>query len=160
MKKAKREQSRDNREDHATPNIEEKPAKIGKLSKPIQKEAKPEPKPKPQKKKKAKEETKDGEKPPKLQAEKKPQAKIFNKIENFSEFVQSETRKYQKIRKQTIAKIPIEPQQVKKAVKALLAHFEHAKPQNNLLDTGDDFIYLEIVMGKVPMQYSIRPIQM
>jgi ribosome biogenesis protein UTP30 len=100
------------------------------------------------------------EKKPKLLKEKEKQSKVFKKIENYSEFALAETRKYQKIRKNTIAKIPIDAKQVKQAVKALLAHYESTKSQKNLLDSNDDFIYIEIVMGKVPTEYSIRPIQM
>lgn len=86
--------------------------------------------------------------------------KEFATLDNYSDFVKEETSKYLKIRKQTIKQLPIDPQQVKQAVKALVKYFNKTKSSSNLLDTNDDFIYLEVVMSKVPTKYSIRPIQM
>lgn len=103
------------------------------------------------------------QKKPELQKEKEV---IKSEIEplnenNYSDFVRTSTLKYSRIRKQTIKKLVIDKNLVKKAVKALLAHNEKSKEGKfNLLDTGDDFIYLEIVMSQVPTKHSIKPIQM
>jgi hypothetical protein len=80
---------------------------------------------------------------------------------NYSDFVRTATLKYSRTRKRTIQKLSIDKNLVKKATKALLAHNEKSKEGKfNLLDTGDDFIYLEIVMSQVPSKHSIKPIQM
>jgi len=44
-------------------------------------------------------------------------------------------------------------------VKALLSYQSKTKTTNNLLDMGDDFLYLEVILNQVPTEYSIRPIQ-
>lgn len=33
-----------------------------------------------------------------------------------------------------------------------------AQKKNNILDIGDDFVYIEIVLSRVPQKHSIRPI--
>jgi len=103
------------------------------------------------------------EKKPKLKKEKEEvQANIETlDVNRYADFVKTETLKYLKIRKRTIEKLQIDKNQVKKAVKALITHYQNQQSKsNNLLATGDDFIYLEIVMSQVPEKYSIRPIQM
>lgn len=102
------------------------------------------------------------EKKPKLKKEKEEvQANIETlDVNRYADFVKTETLKYLKIRKRTIEKLQIDKNQVKKAVKALITHYQNQQSKsNNLLATGDDFIYLEIVMSQVPEKYSIRPIQ-
>ncbi len=36
--------------------------------------------------------------------------------------------------------------------------YESNKDAQNLLDIGDDFIYIEITLSKTPTKYSIRPV--
>jgi hypothetical protein len=134
---------------------EKKAQEIQNASKKIKKE-KAEPKGAEKKKKKP------VEKKPKLQAEKEEtKGEIEHLDENkYADFVKTETLKYLKMRKRTIEKLPLDKDQVKKAVKALITHYQNEKSKSkNLLDTGDDFIYLEIIMSQVPEKYSIRPIQ-
>lgn len=149
-----------------------------KKSKKVQ-EVKPEPEEQPQSKVKPvidnSKKIKKAEAPAKQQKKKKEQKKkpeiskekeaIKTEIEplnenNYSDFVRTATLKYSRIRKRTIQHLTIDKNLVKKAVKALLAHAEKSKEGKfNLLDTGDDFIYLEIVMSQVPSKHSIKPIQ-
>lgn len=98
---------------------------------------------------------------PKLAAEKIPVQAAIDQLDvnHYSEFVKVNTVKYMKIRNTTIKKLAIDKNLVKKASKALLAHYQSSKKSNNLLDSGDDFIYLEIVLSQVPTQYTIRPVQ-
>lgn len=58
-----------------------------------------------------------------------------------------------------MAKITLDKDLIKKAVKSLKNHYA-TKNQNstNLFDTQDDFIYLEINLAKIPEKFSIRPI--
>jgi uncharacterized protein with ATP-grasp and redox domains len=79
---------------------------------------------------------------------------------SLSEFLAAETEKYRRIRKRTIEKLQVDKELVKKAVKALLKHYNNTKAKNNLLDVDDDFIYVTITLSHVPEKYSIRPIQM
>jgi hypothetical protein len=48
--------------------------------------------------------------------------------------------------------------QISAAVQALKAL--NSKKEKDLLDIGDDFVYLEIVLSKVPAKHSIKPVQM
>ena len=96
----------------------------------------------------------------KLKVDKVPIKKNIDFIASYPEFVKTETLKYKKIRERTIKKIIIDKELVKKAVKGLIKHHENTKNKFNLLDSGDEFIYLEIIMSQVPTEYSIRPIQM
>lgn len=141
-----REPEPDNTEDEPTKLVAENSKKIKKESFQI----------------KAEKKKKTGKGKPKLEREKEEvKANIEPLNENkYSEFVKTETLKYAKLRKRTIEKISLDKTLIKKAAKALLTHHENLKKKSrNLLDTGDDFIYLEIVMSQVPTQYSIKPIQ-
>lgn len=80
-------------------------------------------------------------------------------VNKYSEFVKTENARYNRIRRRTIELVKVDKYQVKKAIKALVTHYNNTKSKNNLLDSGDDFIYLEIILSEVPTQYSIRPIQ-
>lgn len=81
-------------------------------------------------------------------------------VNKYSEFVKTENAKYNRIRRRTIEVLKVDKYQVKKAIKALITHYNNTKNKNQLLDSGDDFIYLEIILSEVPTQYSIRPLQM
>lgn len=61
-----------------------------------------------------------------------------------------------------IKKCPIELDHnlVKKAARILLDKHNEARNAKNLLDINEQFVYLEINLGKVPEHYSIKPIQM
>jgi ribosome biogenesis protein UTP30 len=80
-------------------------------------------------------------------------------VNKYSEFVRTENAKYNRIRRRTIEVLKVDKYQVKKAIKALITHYNNTKNKNQLLDSNDDFIYLEIILSEVPTQYSIRPLQ-
>lgn len=80
-------------------------------------------------------------------------------VNKYSEFVKTENAKYNRIRRRTIEVLKLDKYQVKKAIKALITHYNNNKNSHKLLDSGDDFIYLEIILSEVPTQYSIRPLQ-
>lgn len=93
-------------------------------------------------------------------AEKKAKVKavVKPKIADYASFVSAETQAYNQLRKKTIAKIKMDKEQIKKAAKSLLKYYSSVKKSNDLLDNGDDFIYIEIVLSKVPEEFSIRPV--
>ncbi|CAD8144874.1 unnamed protein product [Paramecium pentaurelia] len=54
--------------------------------------------------------------------------------------------------------VVLDQKQIKKAINALLKYRESTHT-DNILDIKDDFIYLEIVLNKLPIKYSLRPVQ-
>ncbi|CAD8048444.1 unnamed protein product [Paramecium primaurelia] len=54
--------------------------------------------------------------------------------------------------------VVLDQKQIKKAINALLK-FRESTHTDNILDIKDDFIYLEIVLNKLPIKYSLRPVQ-
>lgn len=100
-------------------------------------------------------------KPKPAEEVKKPKAiPLIPKIENYADFVNTENTKIQKIRQRTIAKIKLDKNLIKKAVKSLLQYSHKKLNPKDLLETGDSFIYLEITLSQVPEKYSIRPLAM
>mmetsp|Transcript_26316 Transcript_26316/g.30488 ORF Transcript_26316/g.30488 Transcript_26316/m.30488 type:complete len:360 (+) Transcript_26316:31-1110(+) len=85
--------------------------------------------------------------------------KFFEEINNFEEFVRTNTNKYKKIRKKTIEVVQVDKTQLKEAVKALLSHYEDLKRKLDLMHLNHDFINLEITVSKGLEAYYIKPIQ-
>lgn len=81
------------------------------------------------------------------------------KIDDYAAFVKAENHAYNQLRKRTIQKIKLDKELIKKAAKSLIKYHSGSKKQNDLLDQDDDFIYIEIVLSKVPEEFSIRPLQ-
>ncbi|CAK87964.1 unnamed protein product (macronuclear) [Paramecium tetraurelia] len=54
--------------------------------------------------------------------------------------------------------VTLDQKQIKKAINAILKYRESTHTAN-ILDIKDDFIYLEIVLNKQPIRYSLRPVQ-
>ncbi|KAM3127288.1 hypothetical protein pb186bvf_020617 [Paramecium bursaria] len=67
--------------------------------------------------------------------------------------LQSRVERVQRIKSKLPKLMNLDVKQIKKCTEAVLKLHE-----TDILDIGDDFIYLEIVLSKVPLQYSIRPI--
>lgn len=97
-----------------------------------------------------------------LAAEKKEKAKTAAKpkVADYAAFVNAENHAYNQLRKRTIALLKLDKELIKKATKSLLKFNLGAKKPNDLLEGDDDFIYLEIILSKVPEEISIRPLQM
>ena len=112
-------------------------------------------------KKKKKQERLEKAKQPKLKEEKSEVQGVAEKLDEnrFDQFINNLAGKYDKIRKRTIQTIKLDKELIKKASKALIKHHNTSKNQFNLLDNGEDFIYLEIIMSQVPEKYSVRPHQ-
>jgi hypothetical protein len=55
--------------------------------------------------------------------------------------------------------VELDSAQISKAVDAL-KKLHSSKKENDLLDIGDDFVYVEIILSKVPKKHSIKPVQM
>jgi len=58
-----------------------------------------------------------------------------------------------------MADVPFDKDQIKEAAKALITYHNASKKPNQLLDTNDDFLYVEIILSEVPDKHSIRPVQ-
>ncbi len=80
-------------------------------------------------------------------------------VKNFAQIAQAQTEKYNRIRRQIMADVPFDKEQIKEAAKALITYHNASKKPNQLLDSNDDFLYVEIVLSEVPDKHSIRPVQ-
>jgi hypothetical protein len=64
----------------------------------------------------------------------------------------------ERIRSKLPKVLTIDKKQVAAAVKALKQL--NAKKPKDLLDIGDDFVYIEVILTRVPEKHSIKPVQM
>ncbi len=80
-------------------------------------------------------------------------------VKTFSQVSKEKAEEYAKCRRKTVASIPLDKHQIKNAIDALITYYNNNKKKNQLLDNGEDFIYLEIILSEVPSTYSIRPTQ-
>lgn len=82
------------------------------------------------------------------------------KIDNYHNYITEKLEKIRELKEKAKLKINLDTKLLKKAVKVLLDLHEKKRNPKNLLETNEEFIYVEISFNKLPEKFSIRPIQM
>lgn len=82
------------------------------------------------------------------------------KIKDFRVHIEELEASKGKMLKKVKAEVKFDKTQVKKATEILKEFYGKNKKKTELLESDDGFIYVEVVLNKLPEEYSMRPAQM
>ena len=81
------------------------------------------------------------------------------KIKDFNVHVNELAKVRSQKKKQLEAFIKLDTKQIEKAVKCLQAFNEKKQDKKQLLEDEEGFIYIDVLLNKLPDEYSMRPVQ-
>jgi len=81
------------------------------------------------------------------------------KIKDFTVHIEKLEALKKKILKKVKDQVKLDKNQIKQAIEILQGLSSKDKKKTELLDSDDGFIYIEVVLNKLPDEYSMRPVQ-
>jgi small-conductance mechanosensitive channel len=82
------------------------------------------------------------------------------KIKDFTKHILESQKSKGQTQKQISGSVKFNQKQLKAAIAALVEYNSGTKQKNQLLDSEDGFLYLDVTVNKLPDEHSIRPVQM
>lgn len=82
------------------------------------------------------------------------------KIKDFAKHILESQKSKATTQKQISGSVKFNAKQLKAAITALIEYDSGTKQKNQLLDSEDGFLYLDVIVNKLPDEHSIRPVQM
>jgi len=81
------------------------------------------------------------------------------KIKDFAKHILESQKDSRKTQKEISGAVKFNTKQLHTAIAALVDYDGKTKQKNQLLDTEDGFVYLDVILNKLPQEHSIRPVQ-